>query len=463
MSVLSVLVVDDEEPSRRLLRKALSPEFRSEEAAHGEKALELLETQAFNVVLLDQRMPGMSGIETLREIRERFPETHVIMVTAVDDLTFVIECIRAGAEDYMVKPIVVDAMRRKIRALGERQSLAAENRRLRAELDQRSRFEDMIGESPAFLEMLAELERVSELPIPVLIHGESGTGKELVARSIHRNSPRRSHAFLSINCAAVQGDILASELFGHVKGAFTGAHEAKKGLFAATDGGTLFMDEIGEISPAFQAQLLRVLEDGEILPVGSTAPSSVDTRVVAATNRDLEKEVREGRFRMDLFYRLWKVPIRVPPLRERGKDVVLLAKHFLRRYTTELSKRDHGISEEAQRRLLTYSWPGNVRELQNVVERAVIHHGGKILQPEDLSLGSRRPEARDEVDLLAGTWREARARFEKAYIERALLDTGGNVSQSARSADLDRRNFRDKMNAHRIEIDPAKRTRGDQR
>jgi DNA-binding NtrC family response regulator len=450
MSEFRILAVDDEAVTRRLFTQALSQEFQVSSARDGEEALERLAQHPYDLVLLDQGMPGLSGLEVLRRIKEAHPETQVIMVTAFDDLSLVIECIRAGAEDYIIKPVVIEAVKQKIRTFSERRDLAAENHRLRTELDQRYHLDDMVGESPAFVEMLNAIRRVSGLAIPVLIYGESGTGKELVARAIHRNSLRRNQAYLGVNCAAFQENLLASELFGHVRGAFTDAREAKQGLFAAADGGTLFMDEIGEISPSFQAQLLRVLESGEILPVGSTTPRSVDVRVVAATNRDLEKEVEQGRFRRDLFYRLWKFPIRIPPLRERREDIPLLADHFLQRYNRELNKRVHGLTEEAVQRLVRHPWPGNVRELENVIERALILEDGEMIQPQDLLLGGERHEEVASHELFEGDWQEAKRRFERAYIARTIQKAGGNVSQAARLAGMDRSNFREKMEAHGI-------------
>jgi DNA-binding NtrC family response regulator len=453
MADFRILVVDDEDDFRRLMTQSLGQEFQVGSARDGAEALRLMEQRPFDVVLLDHGLPGLTGLEVLRRIKDSFPETRVIMVTAFDALSLVIECIRAGAEDFIVKPVVVDAVKKKIRSFGERLYLAAENHRLRTELDQRQRLDDMLGESPAFVEMLGKIERVASLAIPILVHGESGTGKELVARAIHRNSSRRSKAFLGINCAAFQDNLLASELFGHVRGAFTDAREAKKGLFTAADGGTLFMDEIGEISPSFQAQLLRVLQTGEVLPVGATVPQAVDVRIVAATNRDLNEEVERGRFRQDLFFRLWKFPIRVPALRERPEDIPLLSNAFLRRYNQELKKGVQGFTEAAARRLVRYSWPGNVRELENAIERAVILQDGDRIQPEDLLLGNERREDAAGMDLFEGEWNEAKRRFEKAYIQKMIREAGGNVSQAARAAGMERGNFRAKMNAHGISAD----------
>jgi two-component system, NtrC family, response regulator AtoC len=450
MTDFRILVVDDEDDFRCLLSESLGQEFQVGAARDGAEALRLMEQRPFDVVLLDHGLPGLTGLEVLRRIKDAHPETRVIMVTAFDTLSLVIECIRAGAEDFIVKPVVVDAVKKKIRSFSAQLHLTAENRRLRAELDQRQRLDDMIGESPAFVEMLGKVERVAGLAIPILVHGESGTGKELVARAIHRNSPRRSKVFLGINCAAFQDNLLASELFGHVRGAFTDAREAKRGLFAAADGGTLFLDEIGEISQGFQAQLLRVLQTGEFLPVGATVPQAVDVRIVAATNRDLNEEVEKGRFRQDLFFRLWKFPIRIPALRERPEDIPLLANALLRRYTRELKKDVQGFSEAAARRLVHYAWPGNVRELENAVERAVILQDGERILPEDLLLGKERREDLGGEDLFEGSWNEAKRRFEKAYFQRAIREGGGNVSLAARMSGMERTNFRAKLNVHGI-------------
>ncbi|MGZ5444858.1 MAG: sigma-54-dependent transcriptional regulator [Thermoanaerobaculia bacterium] len=450
MSEFRVLVVDDEAEIRRLLTQALGNEFDASSARDGEDALQQLDQRPCDLVLLDHAMPGLTGLEVLRRIKASHPETRVIMVTASDDLSLVIESIRAGAEDYIIKPIVIDAVKQKIRSFSKQRDLTAENHRLRAELDQRYRFDELLGESPAFVEMLSAIERVSPLQIPILVHGESGTGKELVARAIHRNSPRRNHAFLGINCAALQDSLLASELFGHVRGAFTDAREARKGLFAAADGGTLFLDEIGEISPSFQAQLLRVLQTGEVLPVGSTTPRSADVRIIAATNRDLQEEVERGRFREDLYFRLWKFPIRVPALRERPEDIPVLARAFLQRYNRDLNKNIQGFSEDAIRLLAGYAWPGNVRELENAIERAAILQDGDRIQTHDLLLGRDRHDDTAGAQLLEGDWQEAKRRFEKAYLWKAILAAGGNISLAARTIGMERGNFRDKMNAYGI-------------
>lgn len=447
----SVLVVDDEEEARRRLIRALAGEFRAETASNGAETLHKLAEASYDLVLLDHLMPGMSGLEVLRRIKQEQPQTPVIMVTALGDLSLAIECMRSGAEDFVVKPIVLESLKQKIRSLAERRELAAENRRLRAELDQRLRFDDLVGESRSLNQILTAIQQVAGLPTPVLIHGESGTGKELVARAIHRNSPRRERAFLAVNCGAFPDTLLASELFGHAKGAFTDAREAKPGLFVAASGGTLFLDEIGESSPGVQVQFLRVLGNGEVLPVGSTTPRKVDTRIVAATNRDLEHEIQKGRFREDLFYRLSTFPIRVPPLRERQEDIPLLASYFLARYSSEIKKRIQGFSQEALRLLTHYHWPGNIRELQNVVERAVIVATSDIISPDHLLLGAwQKASATGTESFFANEWHEAKAAFERAYLVHRLHESGGNISEAARAAGMDRRNFRDKLQSYGI-------------
>ncbi|HUP63269.1 MAG TPA: sigma-54 dependent transcriptional regulator [Thermoanaerobaculia bacterium] len=455
MQDFRVLIVDDEAEFRSLLTQALSREFETGSASDGQEALQAMERRPYDLVLLDHGLKGLSGLDVLRLIKSSHPETYVLMVTAFNDLSLVIECIRAGAEDYIVKPIVIDAVKQKILTLSKQRDLASENHQLRAQLDQRHRFDELLGESPAFLEMLAMVERVSALNIPVLIHGESGTGKELVARAIHKNSRRHDRAFLGINCPTFPDTLLVSELFGHVRGAFTNAHYAKKGLFVAADGGTLFMDEIGETSMNFQAQLLRVIETGEVLPLGSTTLRVVDVRLVAATNRNLEHEVERGTFRRDLFYRLWKVPIRVPALRERRADIPVLANAFLRRYNRDLNKNVIAFSEEAMRLLVSYAWPGNVRELQNVIERAVILQDGDHIEAHDLRVSPERHDGASDGQFFECDWQEAKRRFVRAYIRKAIAKAGGNVSQAARNAGMDRGNFRDKMKLYGISADEA--------
>jgi DNA-binding NtrC family response regulator len=457
MREFNVLVVDDEAEVRRVLSKELSREFEANTASDGAEALQLIGQHSYDLVLLDQHMPGMTGLDVLRRIKETRPETHVIMITAFHDLSLVIETIRAGAEDFIIKPVVIEAVRQKVRSFSRQRDLAYENRRLRAELDQQHQFDEMLGESPAFLEILKSVERVSDLNIPVLVLGESGTGKELIAKAIHRNSSRRERPFLAINCGAFPDTLLPSELFGHMRGAFTDAREAKKGLFVAADGGTLFMDEIGETSPTFQAQLLRVLQTGDVLPLGSTTARHVDVRVVAATNRNLEKSVEKGDFRQDLYYRISQFPIHAPGLRERRGDIPLLANAFVRRYSRELKRNVTGFTEEALRLLVSYAWPGNIRELQNVIARAVILQDGDHIQARNLRLGPERQEP-SEPQLFEGVWQEAKRRFERAYIRKVINDAGGNISQAARIAGMDRGNFRDKMNTYGITSDDVAQT-----
>ncbi len=453
MSRFYVLIVDDEEEARRHLTHALLGEFQAEAARNGAETLEKLEGGGVDLVLLDQRMPGLSGLEVLREIKKRYPEVDVIMVTAVEDRSVVVECIKSGAEDFIVKPIGIPGLKQKIRNLSKRRSLVAENQRLRSELDRQARFDELVGESQAFMEVLEAVRKVAPMRIPVVVWGESGTGKELVARAIHHNSPRRENAFLAVNCGAFAENLLATELFGHVQGAFTDAREAKRGLFLAADGGTLFLDEIGETSPSFQVQLLRVLENGEILPIGSTTPRSVDTRIVATTNRDLERAVAKGTFREDLYFRLWRFPIRVPGLRERKDDISQLSHHFLARYNKELTKRVQGFSEEAMAALMRYDWPGNIRELKTAVERGVILAEGAEIQLEHLFFRSDRQSASAASALFEGPWQDAKKRFERAYLVNTLRNAGTNVSQAARESGMDRKNFRDKMKNHGISLD----------
>jgi DNA-binding NtrC family response regulator len=455
MSEFRLLVVDDEPEVRRLLTKELSQEFETGAAATGAEALQLLGQRSYDVVLLDHGMPGMTGLEALRNIKAAYPDTHVIMITAFHDLSLVIETIRAGAEDFLIKPVVIEAVRQKVRSFSRQHDLSAENHRLRIELDHQHRFDEMLGESPAFLEMLAAVERVSALNIPVLIHGESGTGKELIARAIHRNSTRHERAFVAVNCTALPDTLLTSELFGHARGAFTDAREAKKGLFLAADGGTLFMDEIGETTPSFQAQLLRVLQTGEVLPLGSAATRTVNVRIIAATNRNLERRVESGDFRQDLFFRLWKFPIYAPALRERRADIPLLANSFLRRYGRDLNKNVLAFTEEALRLLVAYAWPGNIRELENVVERAVIYQDGERIESRHLMLGSERQTPAADSLLFEGAWQDAKRRFERVYIRKVLAEAGGNVSKAARIAGMDRGNFRDKMITYGVTSEDA--------
>jgi two-component system response regulator PilR (NtrC family) len=388
-----VLVVEDEKSMRDLLSMMLRKEGYAVEVAEGgtQAASRIAKDPVYDLVITDVSMPGMTGLELLRHVRKVSPESSVILMTAYGSKDTAIEALNEGAAYYVEKPFDLDEMkvvaRRTIdqkRIASENADLKSENRGLKAELKGRYRFEGLIGRSGKMKAIFQLIERVAGTGSTIVISGESGTGKELIARAIHYNSGRGDKSFVSINCGALPDELLESELFGHMKGSFTGAVSTKKGLFEVADGGTIFLDEIGETSPAMQIKLLRVLQERVIRRIGGTEEIPVDVRVITATNQDLEKMVREKTFREDLFYRINVIPIRMPALREKPEDIPALAEHFLDKYKDSMGKALTGISEDAMERLEAYPWPGNVRELENVIERAVALEPGNVIQAESL-------------------------------------------------------------------------------
>ena len=367
-----VLVVDDEERVRKLLTRLLQEEgHRVRAASSGREALEALEGEAYDLVLTDLTMPGMSGMDLLSEIREKWPEMSVILITAFGTVESAVEAMHKGAFHYITKPFKLDEVRiftqRALQEGRTRRELAA----LRREVHQKFEYANIIGKSKAMRDVFSLIERVAPSNSTVLIQGKSGTGKELVAKAIHYNSPRRRSPFVPINCGAIAETLLESELFGHVKGAFTGAIANKKGIFEEAQGGTIFLDEIADTSPGMQVKLLRVLQEREIRRVGGNDTIKVDVRLIASTNRNLAEAVRERDFREDFYYRLNVIPLILPPLRDRPEDIPLLARRFLAGFAAEAGSEVTGISTEAMRALMHYAWPGNIRELENVIERAV--------------------------------------------------------------------------------------------
>jgi two-component system response regulator AtoC len=437
----SILVVDDDPAMRHLLSVILSDhgwEARAVGSAAG--ALEELEARDVDLVLTDVRMPGMDGLALLREIQRRFPDLTVIVMSAYGAQEAAIEAMKAGAYDYVSKPFRRDEVVLVIRKAEERERLARENRRLRSELASEYGPSNLVGGSAAMQEVLRQVRKVAPQKSTVLLQGESGTGKELVARALHDGSPRAAFPFVAVNCGAIPAELLESELFGHVKGAFTDASRTRKGLAEEADGGTLFLDEIGELPLRLQPKLLRFLEDEEVRPLGDVRARKVDVRVVAATGRDLRRAVAAGEFREDLLYRLDVVAIRLPPLRERREDVEALAAHFLARHARlrpEIG--ELRLSEEAREALLAHRWPGNVRELEHALERAVVLADGAVVREEDLPDAVRAaavpPAAALEPDGTLSVKRATRA-LEERLIRAALERTGGNRTRAAELLEL---------------------------
>ncbi len=425
-----ILVVDDEPSIRAELEEALQEAgYETEGAGDGRDAADRVLQESFDLCLSDIRMPSMGGIDLLKRIGETSPETMVILMTAHGELDTAIDALRLGAVDYLLKPFKIEELVAKVRRLAQHRRLVLENRNLRQTVDSRAPG-GMIGGSPAMLKVLEMVDRVASLPSHVLITGESGTGKDLVARAIHDRGNRAKAPFVPINCAAIPETLLESELFGHVKGAFTGAVDNKEGLLKTAGEGTIFLDELGEMPLPIQAKLLRAIESREIQPVGSTRRVQVHARILAATNRDLRAEAHSGRFREDLFYRLAVVEIHVPPLRERREDIPLLANHFLEKYARELGRGILRISREALRLLAGHDWRGNIRELSNAVERAVIFAANEDITPSDLPDPVRAATPREPE--YSHNLREATAEFERAHILRVIEQCGGNKRKAAR-------------------------------
>jgi DNA-binding NtrC family response regulator len=430
-----VLVVDDDPASRALLARILSARGHAVEAlADGKDALAALARAPADLVVSDIRMAEVGGYELTDAMRERVPETPIILVTAFGNVEGAVEAIRRGAFDYISKPYDVDAIAVVVdRALRQR-ALVLENRSLRRQVREKYRLENVVGRSEAMLEVYKTAARVAPSSATVLILGESGTGKERVARAIHAASGRASGPFVPVDCGAIAEGVLESELFGHARGAFTGAQAARRGLFEEANGGTLFLDEIGDIGPALQARLLRALQEGEIRPVGTNEAVAVDVRVVAATNKDLEQAVKEARFREDLYYRLNVVTIRLPPLRDRREDVLLLAEHFV----AKLGRPEAAITPPARDLLVAYAWPGNVRELENVIARALALNPSGMIVPEDLPDAIRHAGA-PPVPPAGAAERPTLAEVERRYAAQVLGEHGGNKTRAAEVLGIDRK------------------------
>jgi DNA-binding NtrC family response regulator len=425
-----VLVVDDEPAIRTQLEESLQEAgYETLGASDGMEAAALAVQHSFDLCLSDIRMPSMGGLELLRRLGETSPETMFILMTAFGGLDTAIEALRLGAVDYLLKPFQHDELVAKVRRLAEHRRLVLENRNLRRSVEAGAP-RNMIGDSPGMKQVLETVDRVASLPSHVLITGESGTGKDLVARAIHARGNRAAEPFVPINCAAIPEALLESELFGHVKGSFTGATENKEGLLKTAGEGTIFLDELGDMPLPIQAKLLRAIESREIQPVGSTRRIQVQARVLAATHRDLRAEAEAGRFREDLYYRLAVVEIHVPPLRERREDVQQLALHFVEKYARELGRDVRGIERGALELLAGHEWRGTVRELSNAIERAVIFCSSDQIQAADLP-GPVRSAAPASPEY-APNLRSATAEFERAHILRVIEECGGNKRKAAK-------------------------------
>ena len=446
---IRVLVVDDERPTRLLMEKELPRSgCHVTTAESGEQALEQVREQDFDVVLLDLMMPGIGGMETLRRLRESGVSAEVVILTGHPDVNTAIEAMKLGAYDYLTKPFRLAEVEAVVRRAAERKRLERENVALRRMVAQRAPLSPIVGRSQVMADVLQRIERIAASDANVLIEGESGTGKGLIAQAVHQQSGRAAGPFLVINCSGFQDQLLESELFGHEKGAFTGASSVKQGLFEVAEHGTLFMDEVAEMSPAMQAKLLQVLDSRELRRVGGTRVHRVDVRIIAATNKELSREVRDGRFREDLYYRLNVVGVTLPPLRARKEDIPLLIEHFLQRLQGS-GKQPKTITPEALRLLQGYAWPGNVRELANAVERLLILTPGEAVGREDLP-----PNLRSAAE--AGPGHPggplSLSEMERLHIARVLTETKGKKMQAARLLGIDLKTLNQKIKRYAIQL-----------
>ena len=437
MKPSQILIVEDDRKMRLALREIMTKEGYSVDTVEtGEAALGRVEETSYDLVITDLKLPGIDGMSLLKAIRKSRPDTSVVIITAYATVDTAVDAMREGAEDYISKPFNLDEIRIIVKKVLEKKALLDDNRLLRNQLKKKYSYDNVVGNSEAMIEVYKTIDKVKDAKATVLILGETGTGKELVARAIHYNSTRSGEPFLPVNCAALTESLLESELFGYVKGAFTGALKDKLGVFETADGGTVFLDEIGDISPRLQQVLLRVLENGEIQPVGSTARKKVDVRVVAATNKNLEELMKTSLFRADLYYRLNVISLRLPSLLERKEDIPALANHFLRKYSAENNKTITGISKEALQMLEGYNWPGNVRELENVIERATL-----LETTDEITVDSLSEKIRSSLNRSPVVLEEDLRTLEevgRAYIIEVLEKTGGNKVKTSEILGINR-------------------------
>jgi two-component system response regulator HydG len=446
-----ILVVDDEQSHRTMLRAVLTKEgYDISEADDGNSAVKAVDDKSFDLILMDIRMTDMDGIEAMGEIKKMSPSIPIIMMTAYASVKTAVEALKSGAYDYLTKPLDIDELKILIKKALEYYRLQEENVFLKERLADRFNFSRIIGKSRRMKELFENLSLVAPSDATILIYGESGTGKELVANAIHQNSPRAQKPFIKVSCAALPETLLESELFGHERGAFTGALARKAGRFQLADGGTLFLDEVNVMSSTTQVKLLRVLQEREFEPLGSTKTIHVDIRLITATNKDLEDEVKEGRFREDLFYRLNVVPIHLPPLRDRKEDIPLLADHFSKLFQEKNKKSIKGFLPKTIDTLMRYDWPGNIRELENVMERAILLCRGEYLSPQDLPPPFQGEQIGEQpiVSIPPGMTLEA---LEKEAIIQTLEETGGNRTQTAQILGISRKTLQNKLKEYGLE------------
>ena len=449
-----ILIVDDERNTREGLARALRRAYHVLLAESGARALQLLQENAVDIMLSDVRMPGMDGLALMQRALARTPQPVCILLTAYGSVETAVEAMKRGAYDFLTKPVHLDRLDILIRRALREREVESENRLLHEQLDAKFGLDQIIGQSAAMQEVFDTIRQVAPTRATVLVQGESGTGKELVAHAIHRLSPRARGPFIPVHCAALSQNLLESELFGHEKGSFTGATERRPGRFELADGGTLFLDEVGEIDPSVQVKILRVLEEQVFERVGGQESLQVDVRLVAATNKDLKQMVAEGRFREDLYYRLYVVVIHLPPLRDRVSDIPLLAQHFIRSLAAQNNKDVEGLTPEAMDVLTSYGWPGNVRELRNVLERMVVLSRGNKLSVRDIPAAIRDHTPRRPAHL-PGTSELSLQEAEKQMIIRALRSSDGNRTKAAAQLGISRRTLHRKLNEYGLREEDA--------
>jgi two-component system response regulator HydG len=446
-----ILVVDDEAPHRQMLDAVLSVEgYEIHHAEDGQEAISLVEERFYDLILMDIRMSKVGGIEALKKIKKISPGIPIIIMTAYASVDTAVDALKSGAYDYLTKPLDIEELKILVKKALHHRKLEQENIYLKERLGDRFNFSNIIGRSPAMQDLFETIALVAPSEATVLIAGESGTGKELIANAIHHNSPRKDQAFIKVNCAALPETLLESELFGHEKGAFTGALARKQGRFQLAHTGSIFLDEVGEMTPTTQTKILRVLQEREFEPLGSTQTVKVDTRVIAATNKNLLEEIQQGNFREDLYYRLNVVTLEVPSLRERREDISLLADFFLKQYAEKNRRLIKGFTPKAMDLLIRHDWPGNVRELENVVERAVIMARGDLISQGELPDAIRGLEGEmgeAEIDLSPG---RSLKEVERDMILRTLEDTGGNRTRTAEILGISRRTLQLKLKEYGV-------------
>ena len=453
-----LLVIDDEENMRHMLSKVLGKTgYTVETASNGHEGLKMIQTTDYDFVLCDIKMPNMSGMDFLKAARDKIRTTTVIMMSAYGTIDTAIEAMKLGAYDYISKPFKTDEVYLTLKKAEERESLRQENRLLKErikKIEGNYNFGNLVAKSDAMQSMFQIATKATQYKTTVLVLGDSGTGKELIARAIHFEGERSKMPLVPVNCGGIPETLLESELFGYKKGAFTGADKNKKGLFQEADGGTIFLDEIGELPLALQVKLLRVLQENEIRMIGDSKSMNIDVRVIAATAKDLEEEVKKGAFREDLYYRLNVLSIKIPPLRDRADDIPLLCDHFIERFNSRLNKKIEGIAPAAMSRLLEYAWPGNVRELENMIERALVLAEDSLLEPDHFPPELGRPIDGDQMDGLfdGHSLKAAQKLMEKKLITKALKKTDGNRTQAARLLEISHPSLLSKIKTYNIDL-----------